>query len=361
MASEIPKINTLFVTYGGAHYKIFNLLHRNFNNKSLMQARFKEDFKKHFEHTDNVQIEYCNSKLDLFFKTIKNLKGKDVVIANCPISGMISYLACLFNNKKRVFLMCQDFYEYFDVSEKKKFRRLFYGNLLKLFIRMACRKSLVIALSNHIKNRAIHYGAERVEIIPVYGIDMNVFKPSKNKIDYNTNKKIILTTARLSPEKGLKFILEAVSNIDTLLVMAGPGNINEVNELISRFNIQDKVRVVGEVDPVKIADYYNSCDLFVLPSIKEGLGFSSGEAMACRKPVVASNTGGIPDMVIHNKTGLLVEPCNVNELRASINKLLSSEELCRKLADNGYDHVRNNYEEEKVVKRFVGVLNNEKK
>lgn len=359
MAQGVHKLKTLFITYGGAHYKLFNILHSNFDNTSIMDARFRKDFEKHFRHLVKIDLQFCDSKISLLRKARKYVKAKDIIIANCPISGAIARIACLFNRKKRVFLMCQDFYEYFDVGEKHFLRRIIYGPLLKLMIRLSCTGSLVIALSNHIKQRAEVYGAKNVKIIPVYGIDMSIFKPKKSAVYFNTNKRIILTTARFAPEKGLQYILNAVAQLPNVhLVMVGPGNSIELKALIRQMGLTERVDIIGEVDPIKIADYYNACDIFVLPSLREGLGFSSAEAMACKKPVIASNTGGIPEIVINNKTGILVEPGNAEEIRAAIQRLMTSKELQKKLAEAGYRHVKLNYQEKDITKKFVKELVN---
>jgi len=352
-----PKLKTLFVTYGGSHYKLFNILNNNFNNTSLMDKRFEQDFKKHFNYVKNSNLIFSKTKFDLFLKIRKIIKNKDLIISNCPISGALVYFATLFKRKKKVFLMCQDFYEYFEISEKKLIRKWLYGSLLKFFIRLSCRHALTIVLSNYIKKKAIGYGSKNIKIIPIYGIDMTIFKPKETNIKFDSTKKIILTTARFSPEKGLIYILKAISELENvLLVMVGPGKNKELKEVIDKLRINDKVKIIGEVDPIKIADYYNSCDIFVLPSLREGLGFSSGESMACKKPVIASNTGGIPDIVIKNQTGILIESGNIKQLKEAILKLINSKQFSKKLIENGFKHIKDNYQEQELTKKFVETL-----
>ena len=137
--------------------------------------------------------------------------------------------------------MCQDFYEYFDVTEKKWYRRVFLGPLIKWFIKLGCRSDLVIALSTHIRKRAIHYGAKRVKIIPIYGVDMNIFSPKKSKIKFNTDKKVLLSTARFSGEKGLDNLIKAVRDLDLYLVMVGMGDSKFVKDLIKEYKMEEKV------------------------------------------------------------------------------------------------------------------------
>ncbi|MAG77819.1 hypothetical protein CL616_00475 [archaeon] len=345
----------LFITYGGTHYKILNLLNDNFDMNVLMHSKFKEDWVKNHEYLEKKNIEYFDSIWKLFVNSWRN--ESDLVLAHCPLSGAISYFTILFSKKKRVFLMCQDFYEYFDVTESKWYRRVFLGRLIKWFIKLGCKSDLVIALSTHIRKRAIHYGAKRVKIIPIYGVDMDIFFPKKSKIKFDTDKKILLSTARFSGEKGLDNLIEAVRDLDLYLVMVGMGDSKFVEDLVKKYGMEDKVNVVGGVNPVDIADYYNACDIFVLPSLKEGLGFASAEAMACKKAVVASETGGIPDIVIHNKTGLLVKPGDVEELRNALKRVLEDEVLSKRLADEGFKHVEENFQEKEIRKDFVKTLN----
>ncbi|MFA5887087.1 MAG: glycosyltransferase family 4 protein [Candidatus Nanoarchaeia archaeon] len=254
--------------------------------------------------------------------------------------------------------MCSDYYECFHISQNlSRLQKIAYGWLVRLMLWVACRGSLVIALSRHLEKVAKRHGATKIKIVPIYGIDMNIFKPKAQKIYFGTDKKIVLTTARLCPEKGLKYALEAVSKIeDVFLVIAGLGDKKEAEELIVQLKIENRVKLVGEVDPVSIADYYNSCDVFVMPSLTEGLGFSSGEAMACKKPVIASNVGGIPDLVIDGKTGILVPPADSDALCDAIKRVLGSKALAKKLGEKGYEHVKKNFEEKVVTEKFVSAI-----
>ena len=352
MKKEIPKLKVLFLTYGGAHYKILNMLNKKFSAIFLMNVKFKEAFSKIFFHLEKLKINYIGSKFNFFFDAISNSRKSDIILSNCPFSGAVSFLQALFQAQlaawqacfpeKRVYIMCSDYYECFLISQKlNKLQKIAYGWLVRLMLWIACRSSLVIVLSHHLEKVAKRHGARKIKIVPIYGIDMTIFKPKSKRINFGTDKNIILTTARLCPEKGVEYVLEAVSKInDVFLVMVGPGNSKELNDIITRLNIRDRVKVIGEVDPVSIADYYNSCDVFILPSKTEGLGFSSGEAMACKKPVIASNVGGVSDMVIDGKTGILVPPADPDALCRAIKRVLGSKALAKRLGENGYEHVK---------------------
>lgn len=369
MKNEIPKMKVLFLTYGGAHYKIFDMLNKNFDVTFFMNEKFREAFSKHLFHLGKLNIKFISFKIKFFLDAVKDSGKSDIILSNCPFSGAVSFftspfsgavgsLAGILSGKKRVYIMCSDYYECFRISQNlSRLQKIAYGWLVRLMLRIACRGLLVIVLSRHLEKVAKRQGATKIKIVPIYGIDMNIFKPTSKRLNFGTNKKIILTTARLCPEKGLRYALEAVSKIEgVLMVIVGMGSTKEVEEIITGLKIEDRVKLVGEVDPVSIADYYNSCDVFIMPSLTEGLGFSSGEAMACKKPVIASNVGGVPDLVIDGKTGILVPPADPDALCEAIKRVLASKTLAKRLGENGYEHVKNNFEEKVVTEKFVSVI-----
>ena len=95
--------------------------------------------------------------------------------------------------------------------------------------------------------------------------------------------------------------------------------------------------------------HYQNCDVSVLPSITdwkqetEGLGMVLLEALACGKPVIGTNTGGIVDIVKHEETGLLVEEKNAKQLAQALNRILSNPGFAKQLAQNGRNHFHAHY------------------
>jgi len=90
----------------------------------------------------------------------------------------------------------------------------------------------------------------------------------------------------------------------------------------------------------KLNEIYNSCDIFLCPSWKEGLGMTSMEAMACKCALVTTDNGGCHDYAIHERTALLSPPKRPEELAKNLIRLLESEALLKTIAENGYQHVR---------------------
>ena len=172
------------------------------------------------------------------------------------------------------------------------------------------------------------------------------------------DQKVLVTNARLSPEKGLQHLIKAIKILEKeniILLIIGRSWEDEEKKLkylVKKLNLENKIKFLGTFPFKEIPHYYNISDVNLLVSLKEGLGFTSAESLACKKPIIGSNTGGIPDIVIHNKTGLLVEPGNSQQIADAIILLLKNKKLRDKLVKQGYSHIKENFEEKKVFKKF---------
>ena len=181
-------------------------------------------------------------------------------------------------------------------------------------------------------------------------VDSNFFKPmnvSNLKEQYGlSDKKIILTVARLDEMKGNDMVLRSMPEVlkktpNLMYLIAGNGqNKNQLEKLTSELNLDDHVRFVGYISDEELPIYYNLCDVFIMPSrnVKrdpEGFGIVYVEASACEKPVIGSRMGGIPDAVIDGVTGILVDPLNTKDISNAIIELLSNEKKAEEMGKAG--------------------------
>lgn len=188
------------------------------------------------------------------------------------------------------------------------------------------------------------YNAIGIESEVLYnGVDINRFKPEKKdstllkKHDLE-GKQVILFVGRFTQQKGLDKLIEAFCALDSddvALVAVGDGPLRSQAEQWVMQNI-DSGNVVfpGIVSIEDLPKYYNLADIFVIPSLFEPLSIVTMEAMACGKPVIASQTGGIPE-VVSEKCGLFVQPGDMRELIYNLQMLLIDENLCRTLGKEG--------------------------
>jgi glycosyltransferase involved in cell wall biosynthesis len=219
----------------------------------------------------------------------------------------------------------------------------------KIFILLeklaSCLTDKIVALTNGEKEDYIAYKVARKEKLVVIssGVDLNRLKePSseekknfKKGLGISENSLVIGTVGRLVPVKGPEFLVEAAQwiisrNPDTFFMFTGDGDLRPMLEKRALdLGIKDNIIFLGWRDDVtKIISAY---DVFVLPSLNEGMGRVLVEAMSLGKPIVASNIGGIPDLVSHGKNGFLVPPKNPKELAKYIQILLNNKEMREKM------------------------------
>lgn len=164
---------------------------------------------------------------------------------------------------------------------------------------------------------------------------------------------IVGAIGRLSPVKGQEVLLKAVDSIikdfpkaGILLVGDGPDK-QHLKELVSELGIEKNVVFAKSVDDTKEA--LSIMDVFVLPSIKEGLGLSLIEAMACGRPCVASRVGGIENVIEEGRTGLFFTPGDSEELAAAVKKILNDRSLRDALSKNGREKALKDFNIDKMA------------
>jgi glycosyltransferase involved in cell wall biosynthesis len=156
---------------------------------------------------------------------------------------------------------------------------------------------------------------------------------------------MLLSVARLASSEGYKNIRSVIESLpsvlarvpDTFYVIVGDGAKRKVFEQLAHsMGLADKVFLPGAVSDELLPSYYENCDLFVLPSIKEGFGIVFLEAMCHGKPCVGARSGGVPEVLRDGVSGLLVDPSNLaTELPDAILRLLKDPALCRAMGAQG--------------------------
>lgn len=139
--------------------------------------------------------------------------------------------------------------------------------------------------------------------------------------------------------KAIPIIKKSIPNIHIFIGGSGPQE-NELKNLVKELRIEENVNFLGFVSGDEKYSYYKSTDVFVFPSLYEAFGIVLLEAMACCKPIVASNVGGIPFVVEDGKTGLLFESGNVKDLAEKVITLLKDKGLRDKMGEAGRDKAK---------------------
>jgi glycosyltransferase involved in cell wall biosynthesis len=195
--------------------------------------------------------------------------------------------------------------------------------LRRLWIRWAlCRAALVIAVSESLRQFAIGLGVrpERARTIP-NGIDVSIYYPRdrtacRERLGLPAGKRVILSAGYLIERKGHHHVIRAISSlraagIDVLLwIVGGKGREGDyeaqLKTLVRESGLEDAVHFTGAVPAAALAEYMAAADVFCLASSREGWPNVVNEALGCGTPVVASDVGGVPDMLRSEEFGFVV-------------------------------------------------------
>lgn len=197
----------------------------------------------------------------------------------------------------------------------------------------------------------------KIEVIP-NGVDVSKFKPIKvDKRDKNTIFFLSLLD-EFHRYKGLNYLSSALEIVkgeisDVKLIVGGEGKLmSEYKNMANSLGLKDNVEFHGFIPDEKIVEYYNKCNVFVLPSIsstQEGFGIVLLEALACETPVISTKIVGVAEDVKKNNAGIIVPPKNPEALANAIIRLLQDEDMAKKMGKNGRRLVEKKYTWKRVA------------
>lgn len=170
---------------------------------------------------------------------------------------------------------------------------------------------------------------------------------------------VVLNVAALVPHKGQRYLVDAFASVvravpDARLVILGQGELHEsLVKQIHNLGLDRHVLLPGF--RTDVLSLMKTADIFVMSSTMEGLGTSLLDAMGCARPIVATDTGGIPEVVVDDETGLLVPPRHADALADALITLLKDEERARRYATAGYERVHRRFSVDHMVRETIGV------
>jgi glycosyltransferase involved in cell wall biosynthesis len=214
------------------------------------------------------------------------------------------------------------------------------------------------AVSDSVAQRLLASGVPARKIRTIAnGIDVQTFERARPLQVFNFDgSKVVGMVARLDLQKGFEYLLRAASELRSAfpglkVVIVGEGpDRNEIEGMIHRLGLQSNVILAGQRSDMPVI--YAAMDVFVLPSLNEGLPMTILEAMAASRPVIATRVGAIPKVIQDGETGLLVDPGDIHGLRDALARLLTDSDLCCRLGAAGHDWVSRNYTSEAMALKY---------
>jgi glycosyltransferase involved in cell wall biosynthesis len=207
----------------------------------------------------------------------------------------------------------------------------------------------------------IHNG---IDIEPFYERSEAEKDAIKREYELPFNKPIITSVANLRPPKGHEYLIQALhelkrENPDFLTLLVGDGPLRgKLEELVRDLGLKEQVHFLGSRDREDIPEILAITDIFVLPSLWEGLPTAIIEAMAAGCPVVATAVAGTPEVVMDRETGFLVNSRDPEALAQKIAKLLEDPQLRRKMGEAGVKRVEEHFTLEKMAQNYEALYRN---
>lgn len=236
----------------------------------------------------------------------------------------------------------------------------------------------VISDSPRFLEMALSLGAnlKKTQIIP-YPVEVKKTKPSlrslnllRKKLKLEQDNLVLLAVGRLVSKKGFDYLIKALPPLfekykKLRLIIVGDGDLRrEWEKLVFKLNLNSCVKFVGSINRHELVIYYNLADIFVMPSIKDEEGnmddqpVSLIEAMACGRPVIATNFPGISLTVKHGVSGYLFPEKNIAFLRKFLEKLIISPKLRIEMGKMGREIVDKELTDKKIAERYIKFISN---
>lgn len=295
----------------------------------LYNSNFDEDMPKPIINIIKI---YRRTLGQLYF-SIKNRASYDIVHvqASGGLAGFLNAIAAaiavlILRNKKMILT--------FHYSDTENFVRK-YKHLTNVIINLTVN---LLVVSDRQRKSFLNAGVvdEKIKLIP-NGYSPDLFSPidpsvARARLNLPVDRKILVNIGHLEEYKGQKYLIESMRRIvparqDIMLNIVGQGSLmGSLQSRINKYGIERSTLLAGgNKPPEEIPLWLNACDVFVLPSLNEGNPTVMFEALGCGKPFVGTSVGGIPDIIINEKLGILVEPGDPEGLADAILRALETE------------------------------------
>jgi len=242
-----------------------------------------------------------------------------------------------------------------------------FKDTIKTNLNLQCADKIIV-VSNYLKKAFKFHPSIYSKLFCIHnGVDLNVFTKMegiRDSLGIAKNEFAIGLVGQISEAKGIRYLIEAAPEIlkrfpSTVFLIVGKKVLKEdaltekLIGLAESLGVRNSFQFLGTRDD--IPSFMNSIDLLVLPTHAEAFPKVIIEAMACHTCVIASDVGGIPEIIQNGKNGLLVPPKNVNALKSAILMLMENEKMRIQLAETGYKTAVEEFSMDQHVEKVQGL------
>lgn len=325
-----------------------------------------------YDNPKECVIPYCDHYVDIPFernplkpgnvkayKMLREIIEKeqfDLIYCHTPVGAMLARLAGISARKKgtKVIYMAHGFHFYNGAP------------LLNWMIYYPAEKFLsrftdgLITINQEDYRRAQKFHAGKTILIPGVGIDLDKFQKKeptrqeiRNKLGIPDGKIILMSVGELTKRKNHMVVIDALARLkeyDILYVICGDGPMKaRLRAKAEELGVRDRVKLLGFRKD--IAELHKAADIFVFPSLQEGLPVAVMEAMASGLPIVASKIRGNEDLISNNQGGYLVNPMDSEQVAKAIEKMIQNPKKRKKMEERNLEIITK-YGQETVLQKM---------
>lgn len=291
-------------------------------------------------------------------KELNKQNGFDIIHSNLPLVPSFAIpkdsakaIVCAVHStwKGEAIVTKRDNPKELNPNEKSMLR---FNFVLRSYEKKLMKRSdALIAVSKYTVDELTDlYGIDKTKIHVIYnGVDIERFKPRPNRAELRQefglekDQKVVLFVGRLYHRKGIDTLLRSVPPVlkefsNVKFVISGTGfkqKEESLRNLAKELDIEDHVTFLGYVPDDKLPLLYSASDIFVLPAIYENFPFAILEAQATGLPVISTKVGGIPEILVDNENGFVIEPRDPTQLTQKVLTLLQDPKLAKEMGDRG--------------------------
>lgn len=295
----------------------------------------------------------------ILFKSVKIIKKEKINLIHAQgfLSGIIALILKKITKISYLFTIQSADFSVYHPRMNINIIKIIYKKIEKAVFKNA---DYCHAVSNYLADHVGQYGVKKIVMIP-NGVNWEKFNPDPDKkqtrkeLGFDT-ENLIVCVSRLEHKNGTHDLIESakyLSGLDFKIVVCGSGSEKEkLNDMIERFNLKERVFLLGDILHSELPKYVACADIFVRPSLAEGFGIVFLEAMACNVAVIGTPVGGIPDFLRNNETGLLCNPSDPKDIAEKIKILINDKELRDSLTKNARQMVLDVYGWDKISEKL---------
>ena len=314
-------------------------------------------------------------------KRLNNQNSFDIIHANLPLVPSFAIpddsskaIVCAVHStwKGEALVTKLDNPKDLNPNEKAMLR---FNLVLRSFEKKLMKRSdALIAVSRYTVNELVElYGINEKKIHVIYnGVDVEKFKPRPNKEELRRefgleeDKRIVLFVGRLYHRKGLEILLNSIPPVlkefrKVKFVISGTGFKQKelsLRKLAKELEIEEEVTFLGYVPDEKLPRLYSASDIFVLPATYENFPFAILEAQSTGLPVISTKVGGIPEFLVDNKNGFIIDPGNSNQLTQKLLMLLQDPKLAKNMGNKGRKLIEEKLDWHLITSQVIDLYHN---